>query len=130
MASSDFSPGFPLDFTSQLIPSVTVGVDDRPSETSPVPSPPVLTHLPPCGVPFPLRRRVLHGCSFRFFTASLAFAFVDKLGFLFFPYGLTFRRCKIHLMLRAVSLLPFLKELQRFSTSSRPEALVACYVAA
>jgi hypothetical protein len=33
-------------------------------------------------------------------------------------------------MIRAVSLLPFLKEIQRFSTSSRPEALVACYVAA
>jgi len=32
-------------------------------------------------------------------------------------------------MLRAVSLLPFLKDLQRFSTISHPIALVACYVA-
>jgi len=29
-----------------------------------------------------------------------------------------------------MSLLPFLKELQRFSTISHPIALVACYVAA
>jgi hypothetical protein len=53
---------------------------------------------------------------FRFFTASLTFACADKLGSLFFPDGPTFRRCKIHVMLRAVSLLPFLKEVQRFST--------------
>jgi hypothetical protein len=38
MASSDFSPGFPSDFTSQLIPSVTLAVDKRPDEISPVPS--------------------------------------------------------------------------------------------
>ncbi len=37
-ASSDCSPSFPSDFTSQLIPSVTLAVDKRPDETSPVPS--------------------------------------------------------------------------------------------
>ena len=44
--------------------------------------------------------------------------------------GPTFRRCKFHLMLRAVVSLPLLRELHRFSTSGRPEALDACYVAA
>jgi hypothetical protein len=38
MASSDFSPGVPLDFASRLIPAVTVDVSHRPGETSPVPS--------------------------------------------------------------------------------------------
>ena len=32
-------------------------------------------------------------------------------------------------MLRAVALLPFLRELQRFGTASHPTAPVACYVA-
>jgi hypothetical protein len=32
--------------------------------------------------------------------------------------------------LRAAVLLSFLRRLQRFSTSSHPEALVACYAAA
>jgi len=44
--------------------------------------------------------------------------------------GPTFRRCKFHLMLRAVVSLPLLRELHRFSTSGRPEALDACYLAA
>jgi hypothetical protein len=39
------------------------------------------------------------------------------------------RRCKIHFMLRAVALLPFRRGLQRFCTTSRPAAQVACYVA-
>jgi hypothetical protein len=43
--------------------------------------------------------------------------------------GLTFRRCRIHLMLRAAVLLLFLRGLHRFSTSGRPNALDACYVA-
>jgi len=47
MASSDFSSGFPSDFTSQLIPSVTLAVDERPDETSPVPSSAVLTSRSP-----------------------------------------------------------------------------------
>ena len=38
MASSDFSPGFLLDFTFRLIPFVTVDVGHRPDEISPVPS--------------------------------------------------------------------------------------------
>ena len=32
-------------------------------------------------------------------------------------------------MLRAAALLPFLRGVRRFSTSSHPEALDACYVA-
>jgi hypothetical protein len=64
-----------------------------------------------------------------FFTAafsgpsplSLAFAFVCQARFPLAPLSeLTFQRCKIHFMLRAAALLPFLKELQRFSTSGRP----------
>ena len=43
--------------------------------------------------------------------------------------GLTFRRCKIHFMLRAAALLPFLRGLHRFSTPGHPDALDACYVA-
>ena len=47
--------------------------------------------------------------------------------------GLTFRRCKacrelaqgIHFMLRAAVLLSFLRRIQRFSTSSHPEARLA-----
>jgi len=44
--------------------------------------------------------------------------------------GLTFRRCKIHVMLRAAVLLSFLRRLQRFSTTGHPRARVACYAAA
>jgi len=43
--------------------------------------------------------------------------------------GLTFRRCRIHFMLRAVVSLLFLRGLHRFSTSGCPDALDACYVA-
>ena len=43
--------------------------------------------------------------------------------------GLTFRRCRIHLVLRAAVLLLFLRGLHRFSTSGCPDALDACYVA-
>ncbi len=44
--------------------------------------------------------------------------------------GSTSRRCKLHLMLRAVDLLPFLRGIRRFSTLGHPNALDACYVAA
>src|SRR3989304_5637899 len=74
--------------------------------------------------------RVLGGCISRFFTASVAFALHEKLGSLFFPFGLTFRRCKIHLMLRAAALLLLLEGLHRFSTTGCPDALDACYLAA
>ena len=37
-------------------------------------------------IPFSLRRRILRGCLFRFFTASLAFTFADRLGSLLFPF--------------------------------------------
>jgi hypothetical protein len=44
--------------------------------------------------------------------------------------GRPYRCCKFHLMLRAVPLLPFLGELQRFKMVSHPTTLVACYLAA
>ena len=44
--------------------------------------------------------------------------------------GSTFRRRRIHLMLRAVDLRSFLRRLHRFSTTSHPAALDACYLAA
>jgi hypothetical protein len=124
VASSDFSPGFPLDFTT-LAYTFSYGCCGQPTQRDLACSIAYFRHIP-----LSLRRRVLHGCIFRLFTASLAFGVVEYLGSLFFPYGLSFRRCKIHVMLRAVTLLPFLKELQRFSTASHPAALVACYVAA
>ena len=65
----------------------------------------------------------------RFFAASMAFVVVEQLGSLLVPFGLTFRRCKIHFMLRAAALHSLLRRILRFSTSSRPEALGACYVA-
>jgi len=59
----------------------------------------------------------------------MAFVVVEQLGSLLVPFGLTFRRCKIHFMLRAAALHSLLRRILRFSTSSRPEALGACYVA-
>ena len=56
-------------------------------------------------------------------------AWKDRLSLVPLP-GLTFRRCRIHFMLRAAVLLSFLKRLQRFSTIGHPIALVACYAAA
>ncbi|MGD9092865.1 MAG: hypothetical protein PVF74_08445 [Anaerolineales bacterium] len=56
--------------------------------------------------------------------------FADRLGSLLSPFGLTFRRCKIHFMLRAAVLLSLLRRLHRFSTTSHPAALDACYLAA
>ena len=66
---------------------------------------------------------------YRFFAASIAFAMRDRLGSLFFPFGSTCRCCKFHFMLRAAVLLPFLRELHRFSTTSHPAALDVCYMA-
>jgi hypothetical protein len=63
-------------------------------------------------------------------TASLAFTFADRLGSLLFPFGLTFRRCKIQFMLRAVVLLSLLRRYHRFSTTSHPAELDACYLVA
>ena len=54
----------------------------------------------------------------------------ERLGALFFPFGLTFRRCKIHLMLWAAALRLLLEGLHRFSTTGCPDALDACYLAA
>jgi hypothetical protein len=44
--------------------------------------------------------------------------------------GSTFRRRRIHFMLRAVDLHSFLRRLHRFSTTSHPATLDACYLAA
>ena len=49
-------------------------------------------------IPFSLHRRVLHGCISRFFAASMAFAIGSKARLPLFPFGLTFRCCKIHFM--------------------------------
>ena len=59
----------------------------------------------------------------------MAFADAERLGSLWVPVGLTFRRCRIRVMLRAAVLHPFLGGIRRFSTTSYPEALGACYVA-
>jgi len=42
--------------------------------------------------------------------------------------GLTFRRCKIHFMLRAAVLLPFLRGIRRFSIPAHAGTLDACYM--
>ena len=66
----------------------------------------------------------------RFFTPSMAFAVAGAARLPLVPVaGLTFRRCRIHFMLRAVVLRPFLRGILRFSTTGHPEALGACYVA-
>jgi hypothetical protein len=65
----------------------------------------------------------------RFLAPSMAFALHERLGSLWVPVGLTSRRCRICVMLRAAVLHPFLRGIRRFSTSSHPEALGACYVA-
>ena len=59
----------------------------------------------------------------------MAFALQERLGSLWVPDGLTSRRCRIRFLLRAAALHPFPRGVRRFSTSSHPEALDACYVA-
>ena len=108
----------------RLIPFVTMAVGHRPDEISPVPSSTVTTSRSPY--------------TGGFFTAAYTGSSPlpwpslssQKLGSLFFPFGLTFRRCKIHFMLRAVASLSLLRRLQRFGTPSHPGAPVACYLAA
>jgi hypothetical protein len=65
----------------------------------------------------------------RLSAPSMAFALHERLGSPWVPVGLTSRRCRIRVMLRAAVLHPFLRGIRRFSTSSHPEALGACYVA-
>jgi hypothetical protein len=102
MASSDFPgqpvldgqsrgqahPASPWTSLPQLIPAVTVDMGHRPSETSPVPSPTFTTSRSPYAGEFPglSGQDRLHGCSSRFFAASMAFAFADKLGSLLSPF--------------------------------------------
>ena len=108
----------------RLIPFVTLAVGHRLDEISPVPS-----------STFTTSRSPYTGGSFTAaFPGSSPFPWPSllshKLGSLFFPFGLTFRCCKIHFMLRAVASLSLLRRLQRFSTPGHPDALVACYLAA
>ena len=108
----------------QLIPIVTTDVNRRPSETSPVPSPTFTTSRSPYAGGF--LTAVLPGSSpLPWPSPSLTGSAPS-----FSLSGLTFRRCKIHFMLRAVVLLSFLRRLHRFSTTSHPAALDACYLAA
>ena len=107
----------------QLIPAVTVDVGHRPGETSPVPSPAFTTSRSPYAEGFfAAALQALH--RFR----GLRYHSITRLPLAPLP-GLTFRRCRIHLMLRAAVLLLFLRGLHRFSTSGYPNALDACYVA-
>jgi len=107
----------------RLIPFVTVVVGYRPGETSPVPSPTFTTSRSPyAGGYF---TATFPGSSPLPWPSLLA----HKLGSLFFPFGLTFRCCKIHFMLRAVASLSFLRRLQSFGTLGHPSAPVACYLA-
>jgi hypothetical protein len=100
----------------QLIPAVTVDVGHRPSETSPVSSPAFTTSRSPYAAGFFASAfQVLcrfHGLRYH----SIARLPLAPLS------GLTFRRCRIHLMLRAVVSLLFLRGLHRFSTSGSPNA--------
>ncbi len=107
----------------RLIPFVTMAVGHRPDEISPVPSFTVTTSRSPYTGGF--FTAAFPGSSPLPWPSLLA----HKLGSLFFPFGLTFRRCKIHFMLRAAVLLLLLEGLHRFSTVSCPAALDACYVA-
>ncbi len=80
MNPSDFSLGFLLDFTSS---AYTFRFDGcGPSTEWDLSCSIAYFH----NIPFSLRRRVLRGCLFRFFTASLAFTFADRLGSLLFPF--------------------------------------------
>ena len=47
----------------------------------------------------------------------------------FVPYGLTSRRCRVHVLLRTTGLHLLLGGILRFSTPGHPGALGACYVA-
>ena len=108
----------------RLIPFVTLAVGHRPDEISPVPSPTFTTSRSPyTGGSF---AAALPGSSPLPWPSLLA----HKLGSLFLPFGLTFRRGKIHFMLRAVASLSLLRRLQRFGTPGHPGAPVACYLAA
>ena len=107
----------------QLIPAVTASVEHRPNEISPVPSPTFTTSRSPYAGGF-------------FTVASSGSSPLpwpspadQRLGFLLVPFGLTCRRCKIHFMLRAAVLLPFLRGVHRISTAAHAAALDACYMA-
>ena len=106
-----------------LIPAITVDVGHRPPEISPVPSFAVTASRSPYAGGF-------------FAAASPgssplpwpSLAMKARLP-LAPPQGLTYRRCKIHVMLRATVLHPVRRGLHRFRTSGRPEARDACYMA-
>ena len=96
----------------------------RPDEISPVPTTTFPTsHSPYAGGFFGAAFQVLH----TFLGLRLCVAGSAPSG----PIaGSTFRRRRIHLMLRAVGLRSFLRRLHRFITTSHPAAMDACYLAA
>jgi hypothetical protein len=114
----------------QLIPAITMDVDHRPNETSPVPSPTFTASRSPYAGEF--FGAALSGSS-RLPWPSLS---LTSSALPCSPLGanlsalLPVCRTGVHFMLRAAVLLSFLRRLQRFSTSSHPEALVACYAVA
>jgi hypothetical protein len=123
-------PAFRWTSLLQLIPAVTVGVDHRPDEISPVPSPAFTTSRSPYAggsfgaalpgsshLPWPSLSLKSSAPSCSPLRANIS----------------TLQACPelaegIHFMLRAAVLLPFPRGLHRFSTSGHPEALDACYV--
>ena len=125
-------PASPWISLLQLIPAITMGVDHRPNETSPVPSSTFTTSRSPYageffGAAFPGSSR-LPWPSLSLTSSALPCS----------PSGAnlsTLQACPepvegIHFMLRAAVLLSFPRRLQRFSTIGHPIALVACYAAA
>ena len=114
-------PGFRNDVRMPRLPRA---VDPRPREIS-------LCCPDGCPrIPLPLRRRVLRGCASRVFASSVAFTSNETLGSLLVPFrGLTCRRCRIPFMVRTTRLRSFRRRILRFTTSGRPGAAAACYVA-
>jgi hypothetical protein len=104
-------------------------VDHRPRETSPAPSPAFTTSRPPHAGEF-------FGATFSG-SSHLPWPSPSLTGWALpcSPSGAnlsTLQACPeivegIHFMSRAAVLPSFLRRTQRFSTSGRPEALVACY---
>jgi hypothetical protein len=122
-------PAFPWVSLLQLIPAITMDVDYRPNETSPVPPSTFTTSRSPYAGEF-FGAAFLFGAAFpgssRLPWPSLSLTSSALPGS---PSGANLSTLQDYFMLRAAVLLSFLRRLQRFSTISHPIALVACYVA-
>ena len=81
-------PASPWISLLQLIPAVTMGVDHRPNETSPVPASAFTTSRSPyAGEACPeLVEGFFGAASPGFFTPSVAFTLADELGSPWFPF--------------------------------------------